>query len=200
MSSNQHISSACLYLHGFNSSPQSLKVQLLSQAIADHDWPVALYAPDGHAEPVAYMAHCAEKIGLWLQAGLNVGVIGSSLGGFYARHLAEKFSLRAALINPALRPWLSGRRFLGQHVHPSSGEVFTVSEQDVLSLESLAVRVRDPKRYLLLLQKDDAVVDYQSVLQQMPDSPKIVRSGTGHAFTDFDQVITDVFSFLKMST
>lgn len=33
-------------------------------------------------------------------------VCGSSLGGFYALYLAEKYGLRCGLINPAITPWV----------------------------------------------------------------------------------------------
>ena len=44
-------------------------------------------------------------------------LIGSSLGGFYATHLAERFGVRAVLINPAIRPYEDLQPFAGRQLN-----------------------------------------------------------------------------------
>ena len=56
-------------------------------------------------------------------------LIGSSLGGYYATHLAERCGARAVLINPAIRPYDDLRRYVGPQVNLHSGETFEVIER-----------------------------------------------------------------------
>ena len=90
-----------LYIHGFNSSPASSKAQALRASMD------MLRRADGFLAPAlphapAAAAHMLEKL---VQQHPHSAVVGSSLGGFYATYLAEKFALRAVLINPAVRPY-----------------------------------------------------------------------------------------------
>ena len=48
--------------------------------------------------------------------------IGSSLGGYYATHLAERFGARAVLINPAVRPYDDLRRGAASQTNLYTGE------------------------------------------------------------------------------
>ena len=52
--------------------------------------------------------------------------VGSSLGGFYATHLAERFGARAAMINPAVRPYVDLAPSLGVQTNLYTGEAFDV--------------------------------------------------------------------------
>ena len=88
-----------LYLHGLNSSPTSLKASLLVRAIAQMGLADRLRVPALHHHPRQAIAQL-ERLILELDRPL---LVGSSLGGYYATHLAERHGLRALLINPAVR-------------------------------------------------------------------------------------------------
>src|SRR5271169_2578759 len=94
-----------VYLHGFRSSPQSIKAQLFARAIG------TLPAEERPRFVVPALAHdprrAVEHLAAWIgrefgAAAAALTLVGSSLGGFYATHLAERFGVRAVLINPAL--------------------------------------------------------------------------------------------------
>ena len=57
-------------------------------------------------------------------AATPVTVVGSSLGGYYATHLAEKHRLRAVLVNPAVVAHLSLAEFVGPQTNLYTGETF----------------------------------------------------------------------------
>ena len=91
-----------LYLHGFNSSPESKK------ALQTRDW-CAEKAPDltfvcPALPPFAEPAMDILRSLIEQQLPESVYLIGSSMGGFFATCLAEQYNLRAVLINPAVSP------------------------------------------------------------------------------------------------
>src|SRR5262245_64945692 len=91
-----------LYLHGFNSSPNSAKAQVLKRYLDDRGRGAELACPQLPHRPS--LAIAAAEAALARASRRNVTLVGSSLGGFYATSLAEKHGLRAVLINPAIDP------------------------------------------------------------------------------------------------
>ena len=83
-----------LYLHGFRSSPQSAKARLTQAWMAQHHPQVAWWCPQLPPSPRDAMALVLDRVGAW-PADAS-GVIGSSLGGFYATAVAERLGWRAA--------------------------------------------------------------------------------------------------------
>ena len=89
-----------MYLHGFRSSPDSNKGQVMREALGEK---FTFLAPDLNVSPLA-----VQKILLETVKDINPSQLclaGSSLGGFYATWLAEKIGCRAILFNPATEPW-----------------------------------------------------------------------------------------------
>src|SRR6266446_4910105 len=97
-----------VYLHGFNSSPQSQKAQILGRYMAERGL-ASEYACPALPPLASDAVRTIEK----LMPGKNCCFIGSSLGGFYATHLAEKHNEKALLINPAIDPHVDLRVYLG---------------------------------------------------------------------------------------
>ena len=92
-----------IYLHGFLSSPQSKKAQQTIKYCNKNGLDDRLLVPELNNGPVETMNEIQQCIDL--MEGANIGLIGSSLGGYYATCLAEANNLKAALINPAVLPY-----------------------------------------------------------------------------------------------
>ena len=186
-----------IYLHGFNSSGNATKSQILRAAIEKNAPEIEYYSPT--------LIHHPEKAIAELQAILDEQseqfrfcFVGSSLGGFFAIYFANRYAdSKAILINPAIKPWETMHEYYGHYENAATAEKFEVTEKFVSSLKAFGVlEIRNPERFLLLLQTDDEVIDYKNALNAFPNSPYIIRTGGGHTFTDFPEVISDVMKFI----
>ena len=101
-----------LYLHGFRSSPQSAKARQVAGRVRAQHPSVTWWCPQLPASPQAAMAMVMEGIAGW--PAQHMAVIGSSLGGFYATHVAEAMGCRAVLLNPAVDPARDLARHIGE--------------------------------------------------------------------------------------
>jgi len=128
----------------------------------------------------------------WIDAkapgGRDLALIGSSLGGFYATWLAEKYGARAVLVNPAVRPFEDLVPFLGPQRNPYSGETYDVTRAHFDELAALAVaRITRPERYFLLLRTGDAVLDWRAAAarSRLRKSPAEMVAGVARLVEDF---------------
>ena len=100
-----------IYLHGFASSPNSTKAQYILERFAQNQ--IKLEIPDLNCDDFYHLTITRQlkQIGLLLEHKKDVTIIGSSLGGLSAAHIAEKFLQvkRLVLLAPAfgfLSHWL----------------------------------------------------------------------------------------------
>src|SRR5690606_33320091 len=92
-----------IYIHGFLSSPLSFKARQTAQWLAEWRPDIRYHCP--HLSP--YPRATQQTLEALVESLLpgRIGLIGSSLGGYWSTWLAEKYDLRALLVNPAVRPW-----------------------------------------------------------------------------------------------
>jgi predicted esterase YcpF (UPF0227 family) len=132
--------------------------------------------------------------------GEPVAFIGSSLGGFYATWLAEKYRSRAVLINPAMRPYDLLRAYLGEQINPYTGARYILREDDLDCLRDLRVaQLSHPEDLLLIVQTGDEVIDYRQTLACLPGVQRHVIEGGSHAFDEFEQVFDEIVDFCRDS-
>jgi predicted esterase YcpF (UPF0227 family) len=181
------------YLHGFNSSPHSHKAQVLAEfmaarGLADQYVCPALppLAADAIAEVEALMAQ---------RPGARWCFVGSSLGGFYATHLAEKHDVRAVLINPAIAPHVGLRAYLGEQKNLHTGEPYQLSEAHLRSWAALVPARITPARYLLIVETGDEVLDYRKALACYRGAEQIVITGGDHSLQSFPQHLARILAF-----
>lgn len=180
-----------LYLHGFCSSPASWKSQLLAEEMARRGLAGQFVCPQLSPVPDVAMAHASRLIE---QAGGPVTLIGSSLGGHYATHLAEKYGLPAVLINPATIARLDAGKFIGEHANFHSGERFNFTAEHARQLQAQVV-TPTPSRYWLLLETGDEVLDYHHAQNFWFGCRQSVFEGGDHSFTRFPELVPQLIEF-----
>ena len=185
-----------IYLHGFQSSPFSIKGQLIQQYFK-MDNQVEVELPDLNMPPLQVMENISDSI----QSSSNVVLIGSSLGGFYATQLAAKHRVPAVLINPAMRPWQLFRAlFPAEQMPYRVTDDWSLDEAQLDQLEQLAAPfVQDADKIMVLLQQGDEVLDYREAERYYKRSLLISESNGNHAMDDFKTKIPMALQFLSDS-
>ena len=185
-----------IYLHGFNSSPQSHKAQQTKQWLAEYHPDIRFICPF----MAPYPEQAAEEIlavcdGIdWRQSM----VMGSSMGGFYATWLADRFDCKAVLINPAVRPWLGREYLLGEQTNFHSGESYLFRQQDIDNFELFGVdSIRNPDNFWVLLQTGDEVLDYRRAEEFYSGCRFTIELGGDHSFQRFERFLPDIIRFWK---
>ena len=100
-----------LFLHGFCSSPASWKSRLLGDEMKKRGLADRFVCPQ--LSPVPDEAIAATSAIIEAVDG-PVTLVGSSLGGHYATHLAERYDLKAVLVNPAVVDRINPAKFIGE--------------------------------------------------------------------------------------
>jgi predicted esterase YcpF (UPF0227 family) len=101
-----------LYLHGFRSSPRSVKSQRVLGWLAANRPEVTAWCPQLPPSPAEAMAMVEAGIAAWPRE--HMAVMGSSLGGFYATWVAERHGCPAVLLNPAVDPARDLAKYIGE--------------------------------------------------------------------------------------
>ena len=186
-----------VYLHGFCSSPASWKSRLLAEEMARRGLGAQFVCPPLSPVPDEAVACVENLIG---QASGPVVLVGSSLGGHYANHLAEKHDLRAALINPAVNPARLWHEHLGENRNYYSGRRYTITQDHVEQLRAIDTPVlRHPGNFLLLVQTGDETLDYRLAVDKYKDSTRIIQDGGNHGFVGYEAMLPTIFEFLAPS-
>ncbi len=190
-----------VYLHGFRSSPASAKARQLRAAV---DRLPATRRPKLHIPALTHAPlAAAAAVAQWVDANArndDLTFVGSSLGGFYATHLAERYGAQAVLINPAVHPARDLAPLIGVQTNLYTGEAFEVTPAHFAELEALAVaRIARPERYFLLVESGDEVLDYREAVAHYGGGWQYVRGGGDHSFTDFAAQIPPILRFAGVS-
>lgn len=187
-----------IYIHGFNSSPESYKASLLQSFAQKINMPDMLEIPALSYEPVQAMDQLLQLIRTYQSHnGMRpLCFIGSSLGGYYATWLAERFESRVVLINPVVKPLELFQDYIGFNKNLYTGEEYLLTLDHITQLMKYQVNeITKPDRYLLMLQSGDDVLDYNLALEKYAAVPSIVEEGGGHEFTEFDRHLETVLAF-----
>ena len=188
-----------VYLHGFNSSPQTVKGRKLAAAAAALDEPPRVHVPALHHRPALAM----RDVRAWV--GTNVGdhaaptsltFVGSSLGGFYATWLAEHYGTRAIVINPSVRPAASLAAHLGPQRNLHTGDAWELTPEHFAELEALTVSSLTRRdRYFLLMRSGDELIDWREAVARYASAWQFVLGGGNHGWEDIDDEIPSMLRF-----
>ena len=183
-----------VYLHGFNSSPASGKAKHFGEHMATLGRQADYYCPalpNSPREAIAYI-----ETELAQRAPQSVTLVGSSLGGFYATHLAEKHGWKAVLVNPAVHAHVLLESALGPQTNWHSGEKWVLTTDHLTELAAMDhARISRPERYLLLAQTGDEVLDYRDAVAYYTGATQLIEDGGDHGFAGFERHFQTILDF-----
>ena len=188
-----------VYLHGFNSSPRTVKGRKLAAAAAVLDEPPRVHVPALHHRPALAM----RDVRAWVEANVadrtvltSLTFVGSSLGGFYATWLAEHYGARGIVINPSVRPASSLAAHLGPQRNLHTGEAWELTPEHFAELESLSVpSLTRMDRYFLLMRSGDELIDWRDAVARYAGAWQYVLGGGNHGWEDIDDEIPSILRF-----
>ena len=181
-----------IYIHGFGGSGLGVKATIFRNYFKKKNQkyiaPSLSYVPDLAISTLEELIISYDE---------KVSLIGSSLGGYYAIYLADKYNLKAVLINPATTPIKTIPRGLQDGYATNFFDLsrFEINQTHLNMLKKY--EVKDPKAelYLLMQQKGDDVIDYKIAYEKFKDSKKIVEEGGDHSFRDIERYFQDIENF-----
>ncbi|HEY6863756.1 MAG TPA: YqiA/YcfP family alpha/beta fold hydrolase [Burkholderiales bacterium] len=186
-----------IYLHGFNSSPRSHKAQVLRQAMEERGLGARFACPALPHWPEEALAAAERE--LVARPRDAVTMVGSSLGGFYATCLAERYGVPAVLINPAIEPHVGLRAWLGPQQNPYTGERYELTEEHLHQWQRQYVAPLHLERYLLLVETGDEVLDYRAAVKRYRGARQVVVQGGDHSLATFPAQIPQILRFAGLA-
>ncbi len=136
-------------------------------------------------------------------------VIGSSLGGFYARWLGLGRGWRRVLLNPAVHP----ARDLGRHLGPQTAwhdpesrfefrqtHVDALAKMEAEIAQWTASRPTTPEQQLAVITEGDEVLDWREMAAFSEGGNTMLLPGGDHAISDFAAHLPAVMAFVLPST
>ncbi|MCP4969670.1 MAG: esterase [Arcobacter sp.] len=179
-----------IYIHGFGSSGHGGKATLFREYFEDE-----LIAPSLSYIPTLAIDTLEQLINIYLQTDEEVSLVGSSLGGYYAIYLANKYNLKAVLINPAVYPYKTLDK-VGISMNYYDMSSFEVTTEHIQTLRGLEVNnIKNQDNFMVLLQTDDEVLDYTEAVEKLSNSELIIEEGGNHTFENIESYFRKIGSF-----
>lgn len=179
-----------IYIHGFGSSGVRGKATLLKKHFNDK-----IILPSLSYVPTLAIHTLEQLIEMLLNQGEKVGLVGSSLGGYYSIYLAQKYQLKAVLINPAITPYKTLDK-IGMATNYYDLSSFEVTQEHMQMLKTFEVdSITNEKNIMVLLQKADELLNYEDTIKKMPHAHFKIEEGGNHSFEGIERYFDEIESF-----
>ena len=181
-----------IYIHGFGGNGEGSKARAFREFYKDKD--ESFIAPSLSYIPDLAIKTLEELIESY---GRDVKLIGSSLGGFYTIYLANKYKLKAVLINPSVFPYLTLKSVLGNAPSFYDDSSFTWMESHIEMLKKYETKVDKQSDFMLLVQKGDELLNFEEAVDKLPDARIIAEEGGNHGFEGIHRYFSEIKIFLS---
>ena len=191
-----------LYLHGFRSSPHSTKARQFADWVREHRPDVTWWCPQLPPSPREALALLEHGCAGWPKD--RTTVIGSSLGGFYATVLAERWGSRAVLLNPAVNPARDLATQIGESRSWHDDAPFFFRPEFIGELLAMApAAITRQERYLAFIAEGDEVLDWREMHERYAGCAMrvlpLAAQGSDHALSRFENQMPEALAFAGLS-
>jgi len=181
-----------IYIHGFASSGQGHKARLFREYYKNKNEkfmaPSLSYIPELAIQTLEEIIENSQE---------KISLMGSSLGGYYATYLAQKYDLKAVLINPSCYPYITLQKTLGYMQSFYDGSSFEWRESHLEMLKKYEVHELKQDNFMLLLQKGDETLDYKEAAKKFSEVTLVIEEGGSHSFDDIERYFEQTEEFLQ---
>ncbi len=184
---------------------------MLAQWLAAHRPDITWWCPQLPPSPREAIALAESGTAAWptATAGAAVSpassfaqraVLGSSLGGFYATVLAERWGCPAVVMNPAVDPARDLTGFVGElQAYHDPNERFDFRASYIDELRALTPGpITRPERYYALIAKGDELLDWREMSARYPGAAGRLLDGSDHGLSDFAVHLPAILQFLHL--
>lgn len=183
-----------VYLHGFNSGATSGKAAWLRQNLPDLTVLSPTYPTHKADEAPIFLRDYFARVRAEHPNDKKLLLVGSSLGGFWARHLAPELGAGMVLINPGIHPDVELLDVVGPNKNEATGEEYVLTVAQVKALARCKHPHRDPKvPTLLLLDEGDDLLDHRVAKGYYRGCGKtIIYPGGSHRFDHMAEALPEI--------
>ena len=180
-----------IYIHGYGGSGEGVKAQLFREYCTSRNIP--FIAPSLSYVPDLAIKTLEELIESY---GRNVQLIGSSMGGYFSIYLANKYKLKAVLLNPSIFPYITLKQTLGLAPNFYDESKFEWNENHLDMLRKYDIKDSMQFNFMLMVQKGDTVLDFQEAVDKFCKATLVVEEGGSHSFDDIQTHFPKIEKFL----
>lgn len=186
-----------LYIHGFLSSPRSLKATQVADWLRRNRPDIEYHCP--------FLTPYPDQTRITLENIVkenrldHLYLMGSSLGGYWATWLAEKYDLKAVLINPAVKLSLFRSDYINTELkNYHTDDTYYLTEDHIEHFRNANTpTVKRRTNYWLMVQTGDETLDYRLAVRKYRGCRQLVEEGGDHSFQNFDRHIATAIAFLE---
>lgn len=179
-----------LYLHGYDSSSQGDKPQMLRSLYPEN----RLLIPDLPLDPLACMTLSEDML---RTASNDTIIVGASLGGFYAYYLASKFKKDCLLINPVFQPAMEAKKLLELETNMEKKKVILHAANMYLSYTSNLNSLKHPTDCFVALGSKDEIIDHQASSLYFCDALVKIYDDDHYMLKSFKMIMNDFEEYLE---
>jgi len=191
------MSKTIIYFHGFKSSSDSKKAHNLKQFIKTDTKNTSIIIPDLNDKFEDANTQINDLIE---SCETDIVFMGSSLGGYYALYYSQLLSTKAVLINPAIPPLIGFDKNLGENENYSTGNKFTISEEDISFLKSLShKKLLHPNKVMVLVESGDEILAFNKTIAYFNGAHIDITFGGDHSYQSLPNKFIKIKKFLSLS-
>lgn len=181
-----------LYLHGYDSSSQGDKPQMLRSLYPKN----RLLIPDLPLDPLECMTLSEDTL---RTASNDAIIVGASLGGFYAYYLASKFKRDCLLINPVFQPAMEAKKMLEMETNSEKKKVILNAANMYLSFSSNLNSMKHPVNCFVALGLKDEIINPEASSLHFADALVKNYDDDHYMIKSFKDLMQDFEDYLEES-